>query len=155
MEAVTDVEFSEALETVLRDLRAQCAVQPRIRVDDSYGIMLHAPDGTGQGFTSPLGGTATERLADLADQVQEWAVEALWSEGAPAVWPHCPAHPDTHPLAATAVAGTAVWVCPKSGATVARIGELQRRLTGGAPAPYAGDVDQPEPGSRTAQVTDR
>ena len=121
------MEFSEALETVLRDLRAQCAVRPRIRVDDSYGIMLHAPDGTGQGLTSPLGGTAAERLADLADQVQEWAVEALWSEGAPAVWPHCPAHPDTHPLAATVVAGTAVWVCPKSGATVARIGELERR----------------------------
>ena len=127
VEAVTDVEFSEALETILRDLRAQCAVRPRIRVDDRYGIMLHAPDGTGQGFTSPLGGTAAEQLANLADQVQEWAVEALWSEGAAAVWPHCPAHPDTHPLTATVVADTAVWVCPKGGATVALIGELERR----------------------------
>ncbi|MEV6483079.1 hypothetical protein [Streptomyces sp. NPDC051576] len=89
--------------------------------------MLHAPDGTGQGLISPLGGIAAEQLANLADQVQERAVEALWSEGAPAVWPSCPAHPDTHPLTATVVAGTAVWVCPKNGATVARIGELGRR----------------------------
>ncbi|WP_329260890.1 hypothetical protein OG223_42260 [Streptomyces sp. NBC_01478] len=69
--------------------------------------------------------TAAEQLASLADQVQEWAVEALWSEGAPAVRPHCPAHPDMHPPAATIVVSSAVWVCPKSGATVARIGELE------------------------------
>ncbi|MGW3030812.1 hypothetical protein ACWDCB_06220 [Streptomyces sp. NPDC001178] len=124
------------METVLRDLRAQCAVRPRIRVDDKYGIMLHAPDGSGQGLTSPQGGTAAERLANLADQAQEWAVEALWSEGAPAVWPNCPAHPDTHPLTATVVADTAVWACPKTGATVARIGELAGRpsLPSTAPA---------------------
>ncbi|MDW6057086.1 hypothetical protein SAZ11_02005 [Streptomyces sp. FXJ1.4098] len=120
-----DVEFAEALETVLRDLRAQCAVQPHIRADDTYGIMLFAPDGSGQGLTSPPGGTAAERLANLADQVQEWAVEALWSEGASAVWPQCPTHPDAHPLTATVRAETAVWVCPKRGATLTRIGELE------------------------------
>ncbi|WP_438297590.1 hypothetical protein [Streptomyces sp. HUAS TT7] len=87
--------------------------------------MLYAPDGSGRGLTPPVDATAAERLAGLAEQVQEWAVEALWSEGAPAVWPHCPAHPDTHPLVAAVVAGAAVWVCPKSGATVARIGALE------------------------------
>ncbi|MFD8866542.1 hypothetical protein ACFV1F_19610 [Streptomyces sp. NPDC059590] len=117
------MEFAETLETVLRDLQAQCAVQPRIRADDMYGIMLFAPDGSGQGLTSPPGGTAAERLANLADQVQEWAVEALWSAGASAVWPQCPTHPDTHPLTATVRTDTAVWVCPKRGTTLARIGE--------------------------------
>ncbi|MEV5121393.1 hypothetical protein AB0K49_00970 [Streptomyces decoyicus] len=121
------MEFAEALETVLRDLQVQCAVQPRIREDDRFGIMLWAPDGSGQGLTSPLGGTAAERLVHLADQVQEWAVEALWSEGASAVWPQCPTHPDTHPLTATVRTDTAVWVCPKRGAVVARIGELETR----------------------------
>ncbi|MFD4139647.1 hypothetical protein [Streptomyces sp. NPDC058572] len=87
--------------------------------------MLYAPDGSGQGLMPAMGATPAERLASLAEQVQEWAVEALWSEGASAVWPHCPVHPDTHPLTATVVAGTAVWACPKNGATVTRIGTLE------------------------------
>ncbi|KAB1139953.1 hypothetical protein F7R91_37835 [Streptomyces luteolifulvus] len=120
-----DREFADGLETVLRDLRAQCAVQPDIRTDDTYGIMLWAPDGSAQGLTSPLGGTGADLLAHLADQVQDWAVEALWSEGASAVWPQCPTHPDPHPLTATVRTDTAVWVCPKKGTTVARIGELE------------------------------
>jgi hypothetical protein len=124
---VDDMEFAGTLEKVLRDLQAQCAVQPHIRADDAYGIMLFAPDGSGQGLTSPPGGTAAERLANLADQVQEWAVEALWSEGASAVWPQCPTHPDTHPLTATVRMDTAVWVCPKKGTTLGRIGELGTR----------------------------
>ncbi|WP_405876198.1 MULTISPECIES: hypothetical protein [unclassified Streptomyces] len=122
---MADEEFTQALETVLRDLRAQCAVRPRLHADAEFGLMLYAPDGSGVGLTPPGGVTPAERLANLADQVQEWAVEALWSEGAPAVWPHCPAHPDRHPLTATVVAGTATWVCPKSGATVTRIGALE------------------------------
>ncbi|AXK36863.1 hypothetical protein DVA86_34330 [Streptomyces armeniacus] len=124
------IELAGALETVLRDLRAQCAVQPRVQADDGSGVMLWAPDGSGQGLTPPPGGTAAERLAGLADQVQEWAVEALWSEGASAVWPRCPAHPDTHPLTATVRTDTAVWVCPKRGTAVARIGELENRWCG-------------------------
>lgn len=64
-------------------------------------------------------------------------MEALWSEGEPAVWPRCPDHPDTHPLEAVVVDGTAVWVCPKSGAVrksraaFARIGELGGMERGG------------------------
>lgn len=124
---MNDMEFAEALETVLRDLQAQCAVQPRIRTDDTFGITLWAPDGSGQGLTPTVDGTAAELLVHLADQVQDWAVETLWSEGASAVWPECPTHPDTHPLTATVRTDTAVWVCPKKGMTVARIGELETR----------------------------
>ncbi|MFF4954989.1 hypothetical protein [Streptomyces chattanoogensis] len=121
------MEFAEALEAVLRDLQAQCAVQPDVRSDDRFGIALWAPDGSGQGVTPHPDGTAAELLVHLADQVQDWAVEALWSEGASAVWPQCPTHPDTHPLTATVRTDTAVWVCPKRGTAVARIGELQTR----------------------------
>ncbi|MFJ8631901.1 hypothetical protein [Streptomyces sp. NPDC093568] len=121
------MEFAEAVDTVLRDLRAQCAVQPEIRWDDGFGITLWAPDGSGQGLTPHPDGTTAELLAHLADQVQDWAVEALWSEGVSAVWPQCPTHPDTHPLSATLRADAAVWVCPKRGTTVARIGELKTR----------------------------
>lgn len=136
MSLVDDPRFAEALETVLRDLRAQGVVEPKIRVEQDY-TMLYAPDGSGQGVSWPEHGPAADRLAWLADQVQEWAVEALWRQGAPAVWPHCPWHPNTHPLKATVEPDTdtqaqtetetesAVWVCPNTGATVARVGELK------------------------------
>ncbi|MGW6903081.1 hypothetical protein [Streptomyces sp. NPDC054940] len=123
---MADDESTQALEAVLHDLRAQCAVRPRLREDEEYGLMLHAPDGSGQGLMIPPPGvTPAQRLASLADQVQEWAVEALWSEGVAAVWPHCPDHPDTHPLQARVVDGTAVWACPKGGAVFARVGGLE------------------------------
>lgn len=124
---VDDPEFSAALETVLCDVRAQSAVQPEVRVEPAYGPVLYTPGGSGQGLTRPRGATVPDRLADLADQVQEWAVEALWSEGVAAVWPHCPEHPNSHPLRATVADEAAVWACPKSGAVVARIGELEGR----------------------------
>ncbi|GHB53813.1 hypothetical protein GCM10010306_054260 [Streptomyces umbrinus] len=124
-----DEEFTHALKTVLRDLRAQCPVQPDIRKDDDdfRGVILYAPDGSGQGVYAEPDGRPAMLLAHVADQVQEWAVEALWGQGEPAVWPQCPSHPDTHPLAATVEEGDeadAVWVCPSTGDTAARIGEL-------------------------------
>ncbi|MFD3381737.1 MULTISPECIES: hypothetical protein [unclassified Streptomyces] len=121
-----DEEFTSALKTVLRDLRAQCPVQPDIRKgDDEFrGVMLYAPDGSGQGVYAEPDGRPAVLLAHVADQVQEWAVEALWGQGEPAVWPQCPTHPDTHPLAATVEEGDAVWVCPSTGGTAARVGEL-------------------------------
>ncbi|WP_406171683.1 hypothetical protein [Streptomyces sp. NBC_00996] len=123
---MSDDEFARVLETVLRDLRAQCSVQPDVREpeDDYPGLMLHAPDGSGQGVYWGPDDRPGVRLAEVADQVQEWAVEALWTEGESAVWPRCPAHPDSHPSAATVVEGVAVWVCPKTGVSVSRIGEL-------------------------------
>ncbi|WP_406331474.1 hypothetical protein [Streptomyces sp. NBC_00203] len=126
---MTDDEFARALETVLRDLRAQCSVQPDVREpeDDYQGVILWAPDGSGQGVGLGPGDSPAERLAGLADQVQDWAVEALWTEGESAVWPYCPWHPDSHPLTATVVEGAAVWVCPKGGQQVAPIGELPPR----------------------------
>ncbi|MFF4957881.1 hypothetical protein ACFY2Z_12450 [Streptomyces sp. NPDC001222] len=120
-----DEELAEALAVVIRDLRAHRAVLPEVREDAEHGLMLYAPDGSGQGVPGWPDDTPAERLARLADHVQDWAVEALWAEGAPAVWPHCPAHPGTHPLTASVVRGEAVWTCPRSGATVAAVGALE------------------------------
>jgi hypothetical protein len=53
-----------------------------------------------------------QRIASVADQIQEWAVEARWHAGRPATWPGCPLHPDSHPLMAAVREGRAVWICP-------------------------------------------
>jgi hypothetical protein len=126
---VSDDEFARVLETVLRDLRAQCSVQPDVREpeDDYPGVILWAPDGSGQGVYAYPDDRPGERLAEVADQVQEWAVEALWSAGESAVWPQCPEHPHTHPLEAVLVKSEAVWVCPSNRGVVSPVGELPRR----------------------------
>jgi hypothetical protein len=65
------------------------------------------------------------RLANLAYQVQDWAVEALWLADSDTPWPLCAAHPKAHPLV-PAVAGTgeAVWRCPHTKSDVCAIGCL-------------------------------
>ena len=114
-------EFTEALATVLRDLRAQCPIRPDIREEDDYpGVMLFAPDGSGHGvYAEPDERRPAMLLAEVADQVQGWAVEALR-----AVWPRCREHPDRHPMTATVEKAAAVWVCPRSGIVACRVGEL-------------------------------
>ncbi|GAA2378564.1 hypothetical protein GCM10010404_38530 [Nonomuraea africana] len=124
-----DKALPATLRTVLRDLYAQCAVRPTVRdvAVQSWEepvVMLYGPDGTGLGIQIRSGGDIPHQVADLADQVQEWAVEALWQEGLPAVWPECPAHPDTHPLTAVIRDDTAVWSCPRSRTIIAPIGQL-------------------------------
>ncbi|MFC3573567.1 hypothetical protein ACFOZ0_09845 [Streptomyces yaanensis] len=121
---MNDDELTKALSVVLRDLAAQCPVQPVVRDAEDGGITLYAPDASGWGVYVWPDSRPGARLAEIADRVQDWAVEALWAEGASAVWPPCPAHPDTHPLTATVVEGKAVWACPRSGVAVAFIGEL-------------------------------
>jgi hypothetical protein len=72
-----------------------------------------------------LAQSAAERVAGLAEQVQEWEVEALAGAGRPATWPECPAHPASHPLEpAVSADGAATWRCPRSGLAVGAIGAL-------------------------------
>ncbi|MFH8611149.1 hypothetical protein ACH4D5_27100 [Streptomyces sp. NPDC018029] len=121
-------ELAAALAPVLRDLDATCAVRPVVREEQDDGIgeyvMLYAPDGSGAGLVQRFGASGPERTADLADQAQDWAVEALCAELLPAVWPECPEHPDSHPLEAGVVRGVAVWSCPGSRRVAAAVGEL-------------------------------
>jgi hypothetical protein len=55
----------------------------------------------------PLVVPEAEALAELASQIQDFAVEATWGEPLPP----CPGHP--HPLSAHVVDGVAVWECPR------------------------------------------
>ncbi|GHC64839.1 hypothetical protein GCM10010349_36240 [Streptomyces flavofungini] len=116
-----------ALAVVERDLRATCAVRPIVReeldFDDEPLVVLYEADGSGVGVAVPEG-SAAEQVASLAEQVQDWAVEALAAQLLPATWPECPDHPASHPLAASVTEGVAVWSCPRSRRVVAPVGAL-------------------------------
>jgi hypothetical protein len=125
-----EIALAEALVPVLRDLRACGAPVPDIR-DSQWSdfpgqptAMLHDTDGTGQGVSAMVTESLPQRIASVADQVQEWAVEALWRAGRPATWPECPGHPGSHPLMAAVQADRAVWICPRTGHLVNDIGRL-------------------------------
>lgn len=69
-------------------------------------------DGGGMGVRVSLAGSPAERVAQLAEQVQEWEVEQLCWAGRSATWPECSEHPGSHPLEPTVAGGVAVWRCP-------------------------------------------
>ncbi len=125
-----DAALSEALGPVLRDLensgapRPEIADQPWSAVGGQATAMLYGPDGSGQGVSATAGEPLPERIASVADQVQEWAVEALWHAGQPATWPECPEHPGSHPLAARLRDDHAVWTCPRTGRVICGVGQL-------------------------------
>lgn len=124
-----DEVLRRALEPVLRDLRESGLDTPRIEDwdwtddPDRPSAMLWSPD-AGLGISVLRSATPSQRIAAAADQAQEWAIEGqLWGAGA-TNWPRCPRHPSTHPMQATTVKDSAVWVCPLSEEVVAPIGDL-------------------------------
>jgi hypothetical protein len=134
---LTDAERAElraTLEPVLRDLQSSGAIVPDIREEahddlgpDCVCAWIQTLGGAGSmGIRVQVSLPAAERLADLADQIQEWEVEELAAAGRPATWPECPLHPDTHPLAPQARGDRAVWSCPASGQVIGIIGALHR-----------------------------
>jgi hypothetical protein len=134
--ALTDAERAELranLEPVLQDMRSSGAIVPDIgeEAHDDLGpdcvcAWIHSPGGVGsQGIRVQVSLLAPERLADLADQLQEWEIEELAAAGRPATWPECPQHPGTHPLAPQARSGQAAWCCPASGQAISVIGALR------------------------------
>jgi hypothetical protein len=137
---LTDAERSvidATMAPVLHDLRAAGAIVPEVRFEamedrgPDYVCAVIGPAGRAigsQGVWVALAQSVAERVADLADQVQEWEVEALAEAGRPATWPECPEHPASHPLApAVAGDGGAVWRCPRSGTPAGAIGGLSFR----------------------------
>jgi hypothetical protein len=137
---LTDAEHADlwvALEPVLRDLRTTGAIVPDVveeahddRGPECVPAWIQPPGTAGsvvagsQSIRVLLGVPLPERLADVADQLQEWEVEELAAAGRPATWPQCPEHPDSHPLAPQARGEQAVWSCPRSGQVIAIIGAL-------------------------------
>ncbi len=123
-------DLAAALAPILTDLARPGGVLPEVR-DEAWNDLsatasafLYATDGSGQGISVALGQPPVRQVADLADQVQEWAVEALWMLGRPTNWPACPRHPHSHPLAAAEGHGRAVWRCPADSTEITAIGEL-------------------------------
>jgi hypothetical protein len=121
--------LAEAIAPVLHDLRQAGVPEPELRADDwgrdeDYvtGMLERGP--WGHGVRVSVREPLADRIAWVADQVQDWAVEELCAEGLPTNWPQCPEHPGNHPLAPVVRAGRAVWACPKSGDEVAEIGSL-------------------------------
>jgi hypothetical protein len=127
-----DAALSEALTPVLRDLENTGSVIPEVRDDQWEGIegqataALRSPDGSGQGVSVMTGESLAQRIASVADQVQEWAIEELGSLGRPTNWPQCPDHPSSHPLSAVVREGRAIWTCPVTGRLVSEVGQLGR-----------------------------
>jgi len=132
---LTDDESAElhaSLAAVLADLHAAGAIVPDIqeRAHEDFGpdvvsAWIQSPHGMGgMGIRVYLSQPPAERLADLADQIQEWEVEELCAAGRPATWPECPLHPGTHPLSAQPHAAQAVRCCPKTGQVISPIGAL-------------------------------
>ncbi|HEY6295625.1 MAG TPA: hypothetical protein VIX15_08175 [Streptosporangiaceae bacterium] len=126
----------EAAAPVLRDIAASGAIglllREEARADRGDEIVCAwasgAGDITGVDIWVALGSSAAERVAELAEQLQEWEVEALWAAGRSATWPECPEHPNSHPLEPVVEGGHgAVWRCPRSGAVICAIGALGSR----------------------------
>ena len=114
---------------VLADLRATGGPLPFVddedwRNDPDYAsAMLGGHDGSGIGISVRLADAESDRIASVADQVQEWAIEELRIRSA-TNWPPCPHRPDAHPLAAVNRNGVARWACPSDSTAFAPIGSL-------------------------------
>ena len=119
-------ELTRMIERVLRDLDGAPAptVGHRQWTDDPSAMLVDPVDGTGFGVSMAPADPEAAQLAAVADQVQEWVVEALWRRGRSTSWPECPAHPNSHPLTPLVVAERAVWTCPATASVVAEIGDL-------------------------------
>jgi hypothetical protein len=129
--------IASALAVVLRDLNATSTVMPQIEdrqwssFPGQIAAFLQDPKFShGRGISVMINESKVEQIVSLADQLQEWVVEALWLRGISAVWPQCPAHPDSHPLRATIMDNRAVWMCPTLEGVVAEVGSLDH---GGSP----------------------
>jgi len=130
----------EAAAPVLRDIAASGAIgldlREEARADRGdeivYAWMSGADGITGVDIWVSLGSSAAARVAELAEQLQEWEVEELAAAGRSATWPECPEHPDSHPLEPVVEGGNgAVWRCPRSGDVLCAIGALGSRRSDG------------------------
>jgi hypothetical protein len=116
-------QLHDNLAPVLNDIRTTGAIVPEIREEEHKDLgqgmvsaWFQAPDGvTGMGLRVNMALPTADRLADIADQFQEWEVEELAAAGRSATWPERPEHPKSHPLSPQVRDGAAVWSCPRNG----------------------------------------
>jgi hypothetical protein len=125
-----EISLADALGMVVRDLDRTGGIRLEVRDDPTYRLfgyetvwmLSEHPSRTG--LSAPVEMGDAERVVHVADQVQEFVLEELGRLELPATWPECSEHPGSHPLEARLEDGGPAWVCPKSGHTVAGVGEL-------------------------------
>jgi hypothetical protein len=112
-----------AIAPVLADLERTRPGCVRLeRVDGEEGIVARLWDtetGSGTGLWLDDGVEPLHAVLDMADCVQEVAMEVLWR-----AWPKCPQHPNGHPLELDVADDAALWACPETRVIIARVGEL-------------------------------
>lgn len=120
--------FEAALQPVLSDLdRAYPGVFRVERQDDGSDLqaILWEQDGSGSGvFMGDGCWPEVVAVVEIADKVQEFAIEAVWTLTGRGSWPTCLEHPDGRPLAAGVHESRASWFCPTDGRVIAPIGAL-------------------------------
>jgi len=123
----------ETLAPLLRDIEMTGAIPLAIQEetyagfdDDFVSVWAWHSDATGQGVFVPSERLSAERVARLAEQLQEWEIEELAAVGRSATWPECPNHPNSHPLEPmVSEENTAIWRCPRDGQVICAIGSLR------------------------------
>lgn len=126
-----NILLGQALHRVFADLVATGVPVPRAEPSDwqtwepSESAYLWSEDGTGRGVWVDPSLAEPERVAMVAEQVQELVVEDMPRLHLPTNWPPCPEHPRTHPLEARATAAAAVWACPQNGQPAFEIGRVR------------------------------
>ena len=108
------------------DIESRQPDQINVRVADrAYSPKApHRPGWHRTGRRDTLGQSRAEQVVQLADQVQQWAVEALWSAKYFGGVARVPGAPWFAPAGCRGADGQAVWSCPEIGTVVAAIGEL-------------------------------
>ncbi len=126
----------EAVAPLLRDMEATGQALPDIQAEahagPGVGVVcdwIRGPGGTGRQITVLSPGQRGDQLADLAEQLQDWATDAEADPQQPR-WPDCPAHPGAHRLEPEALGENAVWYCPQTSRVIAEIGALDSPLRG-------------------------
>lgn len=85
---------------------------------------IEGPGRTGEGISVRLDSSAAEQVAQLAEQIQNWAADQLHDSGHTSEWPACPRHRDApHRLQPEVRDGVAVWTCPQTGELIWPIGQ--------------------------------
>jgi hypothetical protein len=125
----TPDDLTRIIGVVLRDAGGAPVptVENRQWTDEPSAMLVDPADGTAFGVHATLTDPEPVRVVAVAEQIQEWVLEALWRRGASTNWPECPAHPGNHPLEPVVADRRAVWACPALGSVIADIGSLRSR----------------------------
>jgi hypothetical protein len=132
---LTDMERSVlrgAVAPLLADLAASGMSLPDIREEAreerataSVCAWIQGSGATGEGISVLLDRPPAEQVAQLAEQLQNWAADQLHDAGLPPEWPACPEHPSPpHRLEPEVRDRAAVWACLESGRVMWAIGAL-------------------------------